>query len=109
MKYSVGIAYILWALGGFGALGLHRFYLGKVPTGVLWIATLGLGGVGCVYDFFTLGRQVEDANIHYAYRAGLAGPRPVYISETPQAQTKESMEKLCLRLAKRNGGTVSPG
>ncbi|MDR1107200.1 MAG: NINE protein, partial [Treponema sp.] len=30
--YSVGIAYLLWFLSGFGALGFHRYYLGKIPT-----------------------------------------------------------------------------
>jgi len=63
MYYSVGIAYLLWFCSGFGALGLHRFYLGKVFTGLLWMFTGGLGMIGSIYDFFTLTGQVREANI----------------------------------------------
>ncbi|MDR0557535.1 MAG: NINE protein [Treponema sp.] len=72
--YSVGIAYLLWLISGCGALGLHRFYLGKIPSGLLWMFTGGLCMVGSVYDFFTLGGQVRKANMERAlldsYRNG---------------------------------------
>ena len=65
--YSVGIAYLLWLLSGFGALGFHRFYLGKILTGLLWMFTGGLGMIGSIYDLFTLARQVRDANMQYVF------------------------------------------
>jgi len=64
--YSVGIAYLFWLFSGFGALGFHRFYLGKILTGLLWMCTGGLGMVGSVYDFLTLPGQVREANIRQA-------------------------------------------
>ncbi|SDX91890.1 NINE protein [Thermoactinomyces sp. DSM 45892] len=71
MKKDKSIAYILLIfLGGF--LGLHRFYLGKVATGILYLLTGGLLGIGWIYDLFTLGRQVDDYNVRFAYRNRIA-------------------------------------
>ena len=34
----------------FGYFGIHRFYVHKTGTGILWLFTFGLGGVGCIVD-----------------------------------------------------------
>jgi len=64
--YSTGIAYLLFFLSGFGALGFHRFYLGKIPTGLLWMFTGGFFGIGAIYDLITLPGQVREANLRKA-------------------------------------------
>lgn len=52
-----------WVLLTFlGVLGIHRFYLGKWLTGVLYLATAGLFTIGYLYDYWTLNGQVSDAN-----------------------------------------------
>ena len=38
----------------FGVVGGHRFYVGKMGTGVLYFFTLGLGLLGWVFDLFQL-------------------------------------------------------
>ncbi|WP_254507387.1 NINE protein [Anatilimnocola floriformis] len=46
----------------FGALGIHRFYMGKWLTGLLWMCTGGLLLVGWLYDLWTLNEQVSKRN-----------------------------------------------
>jgi TM2 domain-containing membrane protein YozV len=58
-KKDVTVAWLLLAF--LGLLGVHRFYLGKIGTGVLWLFTGGLFGIGVIYDLFTLNEQLEQA------------------------------------------------
>ncbi|MDR2246237.1 MAG: TM2 domain-containing protein [Treponema sp.] len=116
--YSVGIAYLLWLASGCGALGFHRFYLGKIPTGLLWMFTGGLGMVGSIYDFFTLPGQVREANIRNALLSGAATNRNPGAGHDPWRyandassrivhEHKETVERVILRTAKQNKGIVT--
>jgi TM2 domain-containing membrane protein YozV len=52
-----------WVLLTFlGFLGAHRFYQGKWGTGLLFLFTFGLFGIGIVYDFWTLNGQISGRN-----------------------------------------------
>lgn len=59
-RRSLLIAYLLWFFLGY--LGIHRFYLGRPFTGVLWLLTGGLLGVGWIFDLFWTVVMVEDEN-----------------------------------------------
>ncbi len=54
---------ISWILLTFlGLLGIHRFYLGKIFTGLLYLCSGALFGIGLLYDFLTLNEQVSRIN-----------------------------------------------
>lgn len=60
--HSVGIGYVLWI---FGFTGAHRFYFGRKFTGLLWLLTGGLAGVGWLIDVFLIPRMDADADAKY--------------------------------------------
>lgn len=64
-RFSSGVTdyNIAWLLLGFlGVFGIHRFYLGKWVTGLIYLLTVGLFGLGILYDFWTLNSQVSELN-----------------------------------------------
>jgi TM2 domain-containing membrane protein YozV len=60
---TASAAFVFWLLGFVGLCGLHRFYVGRNWTGLLWLFTFGLLGVGQLFDLFFLGSMVRQANI----------------------------------------------
>jgi TM2 domain-containing membrane protein YozV len=53
-----------WILLTFlGLFGVHRMYMGKWLTGILYLATAGLFGVGYIYDYWTLNDQLSEINV----------------------------------------------
>lgn len=59
-KYDYSIAWLL--LTFLGIFGVHRFYQGKLGTGILYLLTVGVFGMGIVYDFLTLNGQIDRLN-----------------------------------------------
>lgn len=61
--YDYNLAWLLLTCMLAGLFGLHRFYLGKWITGVIWLVSGGLFGLGFLYDLWTLNEQVHEANM----------------------------------------------
>jgi len=52
---------VAWVLLLFlGIFGVHRLYMGKIFTGLIYLVTGGLLGIGVVYDICTLNEQIEE-------------------------------------------------
>jgi TM2 domain-containing membrane protein YozV len=54
---------VSWILLTFlGIFGLHRLYLGKWVTALIWFFTVGLFLLGYLYDYWTLNDQIDEVN-----------------------------------------------
>ena len=59
-RYSYTLSWLL--LTFLGIFGVHRFYLGRILTGLLWLCTGGLLTLGYLYDLWNLNSMVSEAN-----------------------------------------------
>lgn len=71
---SGGFDYNLaWLLLTFvGMFGIHRLYMGKWVTGLIWLGTGGLFLMGWLYDLWTLNGQVSEQNQKVTFNHGMA-------------------------------------
>jgi TM2 domain-containing membrane protein YozV len=54
---------VAWVLLTFlGWFGIHRMYMGKWISGILYLLTGGILGIGVIYDFWTLNDQINMIN-----------------------------------------------
>jgi len=54
---------VTWILLTFlGLFGFHRMYLGKWISGIIYLLTGGIFGLGYLYDFWTMNEQVSQLN-----------------------------------------------
>jgi TM2 domain-containing membrane protein YozV len=59
-RYDYSVAWVL--LTFLGIFGIHRFYMGKWFTGILYLLTGGLFLIGYIYDYWTLNDQLTLLN-----------------------------------------------
>ncbi len=60
-NYDYSVAWLL--LTFLGIFGVHRFYLGKWITGIIWLCTGGFFLVGYLYDFLNMNEMVSEQNL----------------------------------------------
>lgn len=75
---STPVSYILWLLCFVGLCGLHRFYNGRWVTGLIWLFTFGLLGVGQVIDLFLIPGMVRVSNLEERIDRLAYNRRPAY-------------------------------
>lgn len=76
-----------------GCFGFHRFYVGKIGTGILWFLTVGCFGIGAFVDFIKIVTDsFTDAsgNILTKNDSGTSAPDKVQ----PAANPYESLERI---------------
>lgn len=59
-RVNYSLAWVLLTFLGF--FGIHRLYMEKWFTGIVYLLTCGLFGIGVLYDFWTLNEQVTIVN-----------------------------------------------
>ncbi|MCP4403679.1 MAG: TM2 domain-containing protein [bacterium] len=119
---SSGMSFLLWCAWLFGFGGIHRIYLGKYFSGILYLLTWGGLGIGQIIDLFLIPRMVERENMMWQLQHGatvnisLEGvvgndtfPRHTSAKKTPPAlDLKKLQEAQILQLARRFHGRLTP-
>ncbi len=111
-KDRIFISYVLNVVAFFTFLnGLHRLYNGKTKTGLLWLCTFGLFGVGQFVDLFLISNMVEEHDQKLRLKAGLSPlgvplTQAAVASQVYQPSGDQLMVKL-LEAAENRGGTLT--
>lgn len=121
-EVNVGLAYLTWALGVFGACGVHRFYMGRPISGIIWLFTLGLFGFGQLIDLFLIPGMAKERNRYLWERVRtdssielvdigrqmLSPSSSINRLELEETKPIEPLHKL-LEVALANGGVLTTG
>jgi TM2 domain-containing membrane protein YozV len=94
-----------------GYLGIHRFYVGKIGTGILWLLTGGCLGIGALVDIIMIATEnfTDDQN-KLIVQDQRKNPRPAYVYADPAATRapREDVLDQLEKLAKlRDSGAIS--
>ncbi len=101
--YSSGVAYMMWMASLFNVHGLHRFYLGKPISGLLYLFTFGFGYIGTILDAIRMPALVAEENI----KLQLTTPEPWMLGLLPPGSSTEDVRKQLLRAAAQSGGYLT--
>lgn len=97
-------SYLLWFGILLGIGGLHRLYNGKYVSGLLWLCTYGLFGIGQLVDLLLISDMAEHRQLQ------LSGGQPSTFDRQPVVAAEVSKDQLMvklLHLAKLHGGQIT--
>jgi TM2 domain-containing membrane protein YozV len=107
-----GVAYILWTFGLMGFCGIHRFYSGKITSGLVYFLTFGFFGVGQFVDLFLIPGMTRERNMRLLYEATVEARNnsPQVTLVQPEVIVKKSDPMLILlRAAAAHDNVLSVG
>jgi len=58
---STSTGYLLWLCIFLGLAGIHRFYYGRIVSGIIYLFTFGLLGFGQLYDLLIMSELAKTA------------------------------------------------
>nr|WP_242072392.1 hypothetical protein [Microcoleus sp. FACHB-68] len=108
----MGISYALWAAGFCGLGGLHRFYNGKIVTGLLWFSTGNLFGLGLVLDLFLIPGMVDEQQTKLRAKLGVSAAgvpltQPAAVERMMFSSKRGQTLVKLLQAAQARGGKLS--
>ncbi len=109
---DINTSYLFWLGWFFGFAGLHRLHNKKTFSGLLWLFTWGLLGVGQFVDLILIPSMVEQHNQDVRKRLGLpqvgVPMTQVAIATTVyQPPTRDQLMVKLLKAAHGRGGKLS--
>jgi TM2 domain-containing membrane protein YozV len=106
VSYILSGAFFFVGLGG-----LHRLYNGKIGTGLLWLFTFGMFGIGQCVDLLLIPNMVNDYEENLRVKAGLS-PLGVPVNQQAIATqvyrpTGNKLMMELLKAAEKKGGSLT--
>jgi hypothetical protein len=100
---SKRIAYFFWLLWLIGIAGAQRFYVGRNVSGLIYLCTWGIFGLGQLIDLALIPEMVESYNFkHKLLHANIESSQELVVSNKDSLEWKMSKIELSREVAQNN-------